>query len=111
MNAMVVSVFTRDQRRILLAMLSAVEFTVADIERATGIKGHSIRTFLRRRTDLVDVVGQQATGRPGGSWLRYRLRSGAAAEIAARLEQAEPPPPADIIAAEELLLDVLRPGL
>jgi hypothetical protein len=92
--------------RILHAMTEMDEFTVVDLVRACDASASTVRTVLGRRRDLLDELGREETGRPGGKWKRYRLRADAAESLAKDVghEPEDSSVPTELLAAEEMLL-------
>ena len=90
--------------RILRAMTTMEEFTVADLVGACQASPSTVRTVLRRKSDYLEVAGVDEADRPGGRWKRYRLRPAARRELDTALPPEPVPVPDDLLAAEELLL-------
>lgn len=91
--------------RILQAMTTMEEFTVADLAGACDASPSTVRTVLLRNKSLLEELGRDETRRPGGKWKRYRLRSDARDGLVTALRKhADPAVPIDLIAAEEMLL-------
>ena len=78
-----------EQYRALGAMAALREFTVADLARYSDVNTETIRTVLRRSSHLIEKDGKEATGRRGGSYVRYRLLPGAEEELVGALEEVE----------------------
>jgi hypothetical protein len=92
--------------RILQAMTTMEEFTVADLVRACDASPSTVRTVLSRKKPLLEELGRDETCRPGGKWKRYRLRPDARSDLetASRSKNGYPAVPIDLIAVEEMLL-------
>jgi len=74
--------------RIVGAMLELGEFTYADVmKRARVDSVDTVRTIVHRNPDLVETIGQVATGQRGGQPQRFRLRDEAAAGLRAELRE------------------------
>jgi hypothetical protein len=108
-----------ERYRTLGAVLALGEFTVPELADLAGVRESSVRTILRRESDYVEQIGRQATGRPGGKPIRWRLRPAARERLRALLHDLErlgsgpwlderldngPGVPASILAAEDVLL-------
>ena len=108
-----------ERYRTLGAVLALGEFSVPELAHLAGVRESSVRTILRRESDYVEQIGRQATGRPGGKPIRWRLRPAARERLRALLHDLErlgsgpwlderlddgPGVPASILAAEDVLL-------
>jgi predicted ATPase/DNA-binding CsgD family transcriptional regulator len=100
-------------------MLALGEFSVSELVHLSGVAAPTVRTILRRETELIERAGSESTGRRGGQPYRWRLRPEASARLRSELEKLEllgvgpwlgdPPSeaemiPAGIVAAEHVLL-------
>jgi hypothetical protein len=96
-----------ETERILAAMPTLGEFTVADLVRACDARAATVRTVLQRNEDRFEQVGVEETKRPGGKWKRYRSRAATSEAMAQDAAGGSSPAgvPAELIAAEELLLE------
>lgn len=92
--------------RILQAAATMDEFTVADLVSVCDASPLTVRTVLARKPNLLEELGREETGRPGGKWKRYRLTPQARKELAPAFQdpEADSPVPADLVAVEEMLL-------
>jgi hypothetical protein len=104
--------------RILNAILTLREFTVADLARYSGVKDTTVRTVLGREARFVERDGTRAQSRRGGQPIQYRLRADAEQDLVGILrelesvganlpplvEEQEDPLMLSLIAAEDILL-------
>jgi hypothetical protein len=65
--------------RILYAAVALQSFTAKELSDYTGIKLQTVRTQLLRDKDRFDSMGKDETGRKGGAYIRYTLKSEARA--------------------------------
>ena len=63
-----------ERYKVLGAMLSLREFTVADLSVFSGVKQTTIRTVLSRGAELLTEIGKEPNQSRGGQFTRYRLR-------------------------------------
>lgn len=63
-----------EQIKVLNGMLALDQFTVAELAAFTDVKVSTVYTVLNRRESLLEPVGVESTGRPGGQSVRYRLK-------------------------------------
>ena len=60
--------------KVLSSMLSLREFTVESLQNHSGINPQTVRTVLLRKETLLDKIGFEPKGQPGGRPIRYRLK-------------------------------------
>src|SRR5215813_2849237 len=65
---------SRQQNRVLQAMISLRTFTARDLEQLSGVTPATIRTVIKRFQSDLELVGQQQTGRRGGQLAKYIVR-------------------------------------
>ena len=103
----------RQRFRIFQAMLALRTFTVAELAKASGVPAQTIRNTLDRLRklpiDVIEPVSREPTGKRGGAWIRYSVQPAGIEWLRGEASKLEPlvTPPADLLAAEELLLDDL----
>jgi len=104
--------------RILNAILTLRQFTVADIARYSGVKDTTVRTVLGRETRFVERDGVRTPAGRGGQPIQYRLCAdaepdlvdilreleGVGVQLPPLVEDQEDPAMLSLIAAEDILL-------
>lgn len=68
-------------------MLALGEFTVESLQKHSGITPGTVRTVLRRKEPILERIGFEPKGHPGGTPIRYRVKP--EAETALRDELGE----------------------
>lgn len=77
------------QYRVLGAMAALGNFTVPELGRFSEVSERTVRSVLERNADLYESLGKEATGRRGGSYIRYRMTNGGDESVRDLLRQME----------------------
>ena len=112
----------KERYKVLGAVLSLREFTVADLSVFSGVKQSTVRTVLAREAELLREIGRDPSPSKGGRFTRYRLREDKVDGFRAELHElyrqlgayvegeisnrgaGEYSPPLPIVAAQDALL-------
>lgn len=72
--------------KVLGAMLALKsDFTVEDLARFSGVKAATVYNYITR-TDYVEEIGSQQSGKPGGQRLLYRVKPNRIDDLRAEVE-------------------------
>jgi hypothetical protein len=96
---------SRQQNRVLQAMISLRTFTAADLQTHSGVAPATIRTVISRFQNSLDLLGRQATGRRGGQLSMYRIRPDDIHELINRIIEFVP---ADLLKLDDARTQLLE---
>jgi hypothetical protein len=97
---------SRQQDKVLRAMISLRQFTAADLHEYSGVPPATIRTVIKRFGSAIETLSRVPTGERGGQYCSYKIRAERVGQLIDKVLEFTPSEGSQVDEERRRLLDL-----